>query len=81
MSFAEAVAELAARFGSDMKKWRWGDLHIAEFKHSCRPTTRRGPCWISGRFRAAATGTRERDERTKVCAAKRRFVSRDTRPE
>jgi penicillin amidase len=33
MSFAEAVTELSARFGRDMKKWRWGDLHIAEFKH------------------------------------------------
>ena len=33
MSFADAVTELSARFGRDMKKWRWGDLHIAEFKH------------------------------------------------
>ncbi|MEK6285698.1 MAG: penicillin acylase family protein [Acidobacteriota bacterium] len=32
-SFDEAVTELRARFGQDMKKWRWGDLHLAEFKH------------------------------------------------
>ena len=32
-SFDEAVTELRARFGPDMKKWRWGDLHFAEFKH------------------------------------------------
>ncbi|MEK6300666.1 MAG: penicillin acylase family protein [Acidobacteriota bacterium] len=33
MSFADAVRELRARFGPDMKKWRWSDLHVAEFKH------------------------------------------------
>jgi penicillin amidase len=27
------VTELSARFGKDMKKWRWGNFHIAEFKH------------------------------------------------
>ncbi|MEK6320164.1 MAG: penicillin acylase family protein [Acidobacteriota bacterium] len=32
-SLDEAVTELRGRFGSDMKKWRWGDLHFAEFKH------------------------------------------------
>ncbi|HYV05757.1 MAG TPA: penicillin acylase family protein, partial [Blastocatellia bacterium] len=34
MSFAEAVTELRARLGRDPNKWRWGDLHVAEFKHS-----------------------------------------------
>ncbi|HSE38012.1 MAG TPA: penicillin acylase family protein, partial [Blastocatellia bacterium] len=33
-SLNEAIGDLSARFGNDMKKWRWGDLHIAEFKHS-----------------------------------------------
>jgi penicillin amidase len=33
-SFGEAVTELRARFGPDMKKWQWGKLHVAEFKHS-----------------------------------------------
>ena len=32
-SLHEAVTELSSRLGPDMKKWRWGDLHIAEFKH------------------------------------------------
>ena len=32
-SLAEAVSELRSQFGADMKKWRWGDLHIAEFRH------------------------------------------------
>ena len=32
-SLHEAVTELSNRLGPDMKKWRWGDLHFAEFKH------------------------------------------------
>jgi penicillin amidase len=32
-SLHEAMIELSNRLGPDMKKWRWGDLHIAEFKH------------------------------------------------
>jgi penicillin amidase len=32
-SLEEAVNDLTARLGPDMKKWRWGDLHFAEFKH------------------------------------------------
>jgi penicillin G amidase len=32
-SLDEAVRELSGRFGPDMKNWRWGDLHLAEFKH------------------------------------------------
>ena len=32
-SLHEAVTELRSRLGPDMKKWRWGDLHFAEFKH------------------------------------------------
>jgi penicillin amidase len=32
-SLEEAVNDLTAKLGSDMKKWRWGDLHFAEFKH------------------------------------------------
>src|SRR5262249_59068167 len=29
----EGVVELKAKRGADMKKWHWGDLHVAEFKH------------------------------------------------
>ncbi len=32
-SLHEAVREVINRLGPDMKKWRWGDLHFAEFKH------------------------------------------------
>jgi penicillin amidase len=32
-SLEEAVNDLTAKLGPDMKKWRWGDLHFAEFKH------------------------------------------------
>jgi penicillin G amidase len=32
-SLHEAVTELSSRLGTDMNKWRWGDLHLAEFKH------------------------------------------------
>ena len=32
-SLSNAMRDLSARLGTDMKKWRWGDLHIAEFKH------------------------------------------------
>ena len=32
-SLHEAVTDLTNRLGPDMKKWRWGDLHFAEFKH------------------------------------------------
>jgi penicillin amidase len=33
-SLFEAIGDLRGRLGNDMKKWRWGDLHVAEFKHS-----------------------------------------------
>ena len=32
-AFKDAVAVLAKRFGSDIRKWRWGMLHTIEFKH------------------------------------------------
>ena len=32
-SLHEAVTELRDRLGPDIKQWRWGDLHFAEFKH------------------------------------------------
>lgn len=32
-SLEQAVNELQSKLGSDPKKWRWGDLHLAEFKH------------------------------------------------
>ena len=32
-SLNEAFRDLKGRLGPDMKKWRWGDLHLAEFKH------------------------------------------------
>ena len=41
-SLIEAITELQNKFGRDMNKWRWGDLHFAEFKHplSTDDTTR-----------------------------------------
>ncbi len=32
-SLSAALSELGKQFSADMKKWRWGDLHVAEFKH------------------------------------------------
>jgi penicillin amidase len=32
-SLQETIAELQKQFGTDMKKWYWGNVHIAEFKH------------------------------------------------
>ena len=33
-SLVEAISDLQGKFGGDMTKWHWGDLHFAEFKHS-----------------------------------------------
>ncbi|HET9531137.1 MAG TPA: penicillin acylase family protein, partial [Blastocatellia bacterium] len=33
-SLDEALGDLTSRLGADLKKWRWGDLHVAEFRHS-----------------------------------------------
>lgn len=33
-SLSEALAELRQRLGPEMRRWRWGDLHFAEFKHA-----------------------------------------------
>ena len=32
-SLSEGVSELRSKLGQDMKSWRWGGLHVAEFKH------------------------------------------------
>jgi penicillin G amidase len=32
-SLAEALSDLRKRLGDDMKKWRWGEIHFAEFRH------------------------------------------------
>ena len=32
-SLADAVADLARRFGTDTTKWRWGDVHVAALRH------------------------------------------------
>jgi penicillin amidase len=32
-SLNEAIIDLKNRLGQDMKRWHWGDLHLAEFKH------------------------------------------------
>jgi penicillin amidase len=32
-SLVEAIGDLRGRLGSDMKSWRWGDLHVADFRH------------------------------------------------
>jgi penicillin G amidase len=33
-SLLEAINDLQDKLGGDMTKWRWGDLHFAEFKHA-----------------------------------------------
>jgi penicillin amidase len=33
-SFADGIAELTDMFGSDMSKWKWGDMHAATFRSS-----------------------------------------------
>ncbi len=32
-SLSESVTELRSKLGQDMKRWRWGAIHVAEFKH------------------------------------------------
>ncbi len=32
-SLEEALSEVRKQWGADMKSWRWGELHVAEFKH------------------------------------------------
>jgi len=32
-SLKESLSDLHAQLGADMERWKWGDLHIAEFKH------------------------------------------------
>ncbi|MGQ0650336.1 MAG: penicillin acylase family protein [Gemmatimonadaceae bacterium] len=34
----DAVADLTRRFGSDHAKWRWGDVHVAVFRHPLSST-------------------------------------------
>ena len=33
-SLSQALAELRERLGPEMRRWRWGDMHFAEFKHA-----------------------------------------------
>ena len=33
-SFAEALVKLDGRFGNNMEKWQWGELHKVKFKHT-----------------------------------------------
>ena len=37
-SIAEAVADLKHRLGDDMTKWKWGDIHTADFAHPLATT-------------------------------------------
>ncbi|MDW8313747.1 MAG: penicillin acylase family protein [Rhodovarius sp.] len=32
-ALAEATAELSARHGAEMTRWRWGEAHVARFEH------------------------------------------------
>jgi penicillin amidase len=32
-AFHRAMGDLSAQLGSDPRKWRWGDVHIARFRH------------------------------------------------
>lgn len=41
-TFAFAVSKAVERLGSDVKKWSWGQLHTATFKH---PLGSRGPAY------------------------------------
>lgn len=43
-AFADGIAALAARFGDDPARWRWGDAHRARFAH---PLLRFAP-WLLG---------------------------------
>jgi penicillin amidase len=36
-AFGDAVADLVRRVGSDRGKWRWGDIHLATFRHRISP--------------------------------------------
>jgi penicillin amidase len=44
----DAVADLTRRFGSDRKKWRWGDVHVAVFRHRLSPKYDLPPVGRSG---------------------------------
>lgn len=33
LALDDASADLTKRFGSDRAKWRWGDIHVAAFRH------------------------------------------------
>ncbi len=36
-AFGDAVADLVRRVGNDRGKWRWGDIHLATFRHRISP--------------------------------------------
>jgi penicillin amidase len=40
-SLDEALIDLRKRVGADLKSWRWGAVHIAEFKHQLSNTSTR----------------------------------------
>jgi penicillin amidase len=44
----DAVADLTRRFGSDREKWRWGDVHLAVFRHRLSPKYDLPPVGRSG---------------------------------
>ncbi len=56
-SWTEAVSELEGKYGSDMSKWNWGEIHTATFQNQTLGTTGiglidslfdRGPFPVSG---------------------------------
>lgn len=47
-AFDDAVADLVRRFGSDRLKWRWGDIHLATFRHRISPRYDLAPVSRSG---------------------------------
>ena len=56
-SWSEAVSELESKYGSDMTKWSWGQMHTATFQNQTLGTTgiglidslfNRGPFPVSG---------------------------------
>ena len=38
-SWSEAVSELESKYGSDMTKWKWGEMHTATFQNQTLGTT------------------------------------------
>ncbi|KAB2921462.1 MAG: penicillin acylase family protein [Bacteroidetes bacterium] len=56
-SMKEAVEELTARFGPEMKEWRWGRLHTLTLKHPFGDVGVLAPIVNIGPFETGGSGT------------------------